>query len=66
MFVDNNFNPHPSHVMTEWERTIITLVATSRFGSIRECKNCGAEEAKTACGHAAWDELCYPCKNMSV
>ena len=52
---------HPSHDMTEWRSTIVTLVETSRFGSIRECKNCGAEHAKTAAGEGMHDELLEPC-----
>lgn len=47
-----NFNPHPSHKMTKWRGTIVTLLETSRFGELRECKNCGAEHARTAAGEA--------------
>jgi hypothetical protein len=53
--------PHPTHEMTEWESAIVTLLETSRFGSIRECKNCGAEEAQTSAGHRAHTELAYRC-----
>ena len=53
--------PHASHDMTEWESTIVTLANTPRFGQIRECKNCGAEEAKTVAGHAMHDELYTRC-----
>lgn len=55
--------PHPSHEMTEWRGAIVTLISTSRFGSIRECKNCGAEHAKTAAGEAMHDELKVACPN---
>lgn len=34
---------HPSHEMTEWESTTVTIVATPRMGQIRECENCGYE-----------------------
>jgi len=54
--------PHPSHKMTKWESTIVTLISTSRFGEIRKCKNCGAEEARTVCGHAMHDELRVSCE----
>ena len=52
---------HPSHVMTEWKSSIVTLIETSRFGTIRECVNCGAEHAKTAAGEGMHDELKVPC-----
>lgn len=61
MYVGNDFEPHPSHEMGPWRSTVVTITETSRFGSIRECKHCGAEEAKTVCGHAAHDELAEPC-----
>lgn len=54
---------HESHEMSEWESTILTLADTPRFGSIRECKNCGAEHAKTVAGEAHHDELFEPCWN---
>lgn len=54
--------PHPSHKMTEWESTIVTLISTSRFGEIRECENCGGEHARTVAGEAMHDELKYPCQ----
>lgn len=53
--------PHASHDMTEWESSIVTITSTARFGSIRECKNCGAEHAKTVAGEAMEDELYSPC-----
>lgn len=52
---------HPSHDMTEWRSTIVTLIETPRFGTIRECKNCCAEHAKTAAGEGMHDELLEPC-----
>ena len=61
MNVDKDFKPHESHDMTEWENTIVTISSTSRFGDIRECKKCTAEEARTVCGHAAHNELSKPC-----
>lgn len=52
---------HPSHDMTEWESTIVTLQYTSRYGQIRECKNCGAEHATTAAGENIHYELLKLC-----
>ena len=53
--------PHPSHEMTEWESTIVTLISTSRFGQIRRCKKCEGEHAKTAAGEAMHEELREKC-----
>jgi len=53
--------PHPSHEMTEWESTIVTIISTSRFGKFRKCKNCGAEQAETVAGKAMHEELKNPC-----
>jgi hypothetical protein len=53
--------PHPSHEMTEWESSIVTLSSTSRFGQIRMCKKCDAEHARTAAGEAMFSELKEPC-----
>lgn len=61
MFVNKEFAPHPSHIMSEWKGTIVTLVETSRFGDIRTCTACGAEHARTAAGTAAHEELTEPC-----
>jgi hypothetical protein len=52
---------HPSHKMSEWRSTIVTLIETPRFGSIRKCLNCGAEHAKTVAGEGLHDELADPC-----
>ena len=52
---------HKSHKMTKWRSTIVTLIATSRFGKIRECELCGAEEAETSAGRAMHDELKAKC-----
>lgn len=52
---------HPSHDMTDWESSIVTLNSTSRFGTIRECKHCCAEHVKTAAGEGMHDELLEPC-----
>jgi hypothetical protein len=62
MFVSKDFEPHASHKMSEWENTIVTLVETARFGSIRKCINCGAEHARTVAGQAAHEELSKPCE----
>ena len=58
---DQEFVPHPSHDMEPWRSTIVTLIATSRFGSIRACRNCEAEHAKTVAGEAHHGELESPC-----
>jgi len=52
---------HPSHEMTEFESTIVTIISTPRFGSLRECKHCGAEHAKTVAGEGHHDELFERC-----
>lgn len=52
---------HSSHKMTEWRHTIVTLIATPRFGEIRVCTKCGAEHARTVCGEDAHEELLYEC-----
>ncbi len=53
--------PHPSHKMSEWESTIVTLVSTSRFGSIRRCEYCDGEQAVTVAGEGMHDELKRQC-----
>lgn len=53
--------PHPSHKMVKWESTIVTLVSTPHFGSLRRCKNCEAEHAVTVSGEGIHDELLKPC-----
>ena len=58
---DNTNHIHNSHDMTEWRGSIVTLINTSRFGQIRECKKCGAEEVITAAGSAMHDELKFEC-----
>lgn len=57
---------HKSHKMTKWRDTIVTLIATSRFGRIRNCVYCNAEHAKTAAGEAMHDELKVKCLKMNV
>jgi hypothetical protein len=47
--------------MGEWESSIVSISGTPRFGSIRKCKNCGAEHAKTVCGEAIHEELEMRC-----
>lgn len=53
--------PHPSHRLSGWERTIVTLSGTSRHGRVRSCVRCDAEEAETVAGRAIHDELVRPC-----
>ncbi len=55
------WQPHPTHKMGEWRNTIITLIVTSRFGSIRKCEYCKAEHAKTVAGERHHQELDSPC-----
>ncbi|HEY9084787.1 MAG TPA: hypothetical protein VIN40_02455 [Candidatus Tyrphobacter sp.] len=37
-------NPHTSHNMTEWELSIVALSQATRFGRMRRCKRCRAEQ----------------------
>lgn len=55
------YHVHESHSMTDWENSIVTVSSTSRFGSIRECKNCGGEHVKTVAGESLSEELIKPC-----
>lgn len=66
MFVKKDFEPHPSHVMGTWKNTIVTLVETSRFGSIRTCINCGAEHARAVAGATAHEELVDQCTGVDL
>lgn len=52
---------HPSHKMTRWESSIVTLLETSRFGIIRRCKKCDGEQAMTAAGRGTHPELSHEC-----
>ncbi len=61
-----DLQPHPSHEMTEWESSIVTLIATPRFGRIRHCRKCNAEHVKTVAGEAMHDELYAPCTGENV
>lgn len=56
-----DFEPHPSHKMSNWESTIVTISVTPRFGKIRKCLNCEAEHAKTGTGQAHHNELAHEC-----
>ena len=53
--------PHNSHDMTEWEDTIVTIGCTPRFGSLRKCKNCEGEHAKTVAGEYMTPKLSREC-----
>lgn len=57
----HRLEPHPSHKMSKWRSTTVTIISTSRFGEIRQCENCDAEHAITVAGEAMHDELYYPC-----
>lgn len=61
MYYDKDWKPHETHDMSEWDNTIVTLVETPRFGRIRHCLNCGAEQAETAAGRSAHKELANSC-----
>lgn len=58
--------PHKSHRMTKWEGSIVTIISTPRFGRIRRCKKCLAEQVETAAGKAMHEELKHPCTNVHV
>lgn len=55
------WKPHSSHEMGKWERTIVTIISTPRFGKIRKCLGCDAEQAETVAGKAAHPELNEKC-----
>lgn len=57
--------PHPSHQMTDWEDTIVCISSTPRFGRLRKCVNCEAEQAQTVAGVGTHDELRRPCTCMA-
>lgn len=65
MFVKEDWKPHPSHRMGEWRSTLVAAHegATPRFGKLRECEDCDAEECLGggAGFHAAHEELADPC-----
>jgi len=65
MFVPKDWQPHPSHEMTDWRSVTVTISETSRFGRIRKCAKCEAEHAETVCGQAAHEELDEPCAEES-
>lgn len=53
--------PHSSHQMSEWEHTIVCISSTPRFGKIRRCENCEAEQAETVAGKAISSRLLQNC-----
>jgi hypothetical protein len=55
---------HPSHKMSAWRSTIISTANSDRFGELRECLNCGAEQASTVTGSHSHDELRKPCPSV--
>lgn len=57
-------NIHSSHKMTRWKEEIVTLVAEPRFGRIRECKYCHAEQAETVAGKGMHPELLRKCLSV--
>ena len=54
--------PHKSHVMTPWQKTIVTITATPRFGKKCKCENCGAAHIKDGFSQVHDSELAEPCK----
>lgn len=65
MFVKNGWKPHSSHRMGEWRDTMVAAHegATPRFGKLRGCADCDAEECLGggAGFHAAHEELAVVC-----
>ena len=61
-YYQNGWEPHASHQMDEWCDTVVTIIATSRFGRLRKCEKCDAEQAETAAGRAAHPELNRKCE----
>jgi len=57
--------PHPSHDMSPWRSTVVTLVETPRFGEVRKCRRCGAEHARTVAGEAMHEELRQMCEDVA-
>jgi hypothetical protein len=52
---------HKSHKMARWRSTIVTIIATARFGLLRHCTRCKAEQAATVSGDANHPELEVKC-----
>lgn len=52
---------HWTHRMGPWESEVVTILETPRFGSLRSCRACGGEQARTAAGHGTDPELRRPC-----
>jgi hypothetical protein len=62
LYYQKGWEPHASHQMGDWYDTIVTIIATSRFGRLRKCEKCDAEQAETAAGRAAHPELNWKCE----
>lgn len=57
--------PHPSHNMTEWASTVVSLTGgTPRLGRLRMCKSCEGEHAITGTGEAMQDVLDRKCPEV--
>lgn len=57
--------PHPSHDMTEWASTIVSLTGgTPRLGRLRMCKSCEGEHAITGTGEAMQAVLDRKCPEV--
>ena len=57
---------HKSHKMEKWYDTVVTIISTSRFGRLRRCKVCKAEQVSTAAGDAMHDELRVKCVGYEI
>ena len=55
---------HPTHKMSAWKSTIISTANSDRFGELRKCLNCGAEQGSTVTGTHSHDELREPCSSV--
>lgn len=60
-FIKKEREIHPSHTMSEWRSTIISMPNSDRFGQIRVCEACEAEQAKTVTGTFTHKELWSAC-----
>lgn len=56
---------HPTHGMTDWESTL--CVDIGRFGSERECVNCGGTDLRCGGAGSRWihRELLEPCYTVT-
>jgi hypothetical protein len=55
---------HESHDMTDWNSQIRAPSGTERFYSVRECVNCGYEQAEHPAGQFMDYQLKHECEGM--